>query len=80
MRRNWLDRYVDDLVPVLGSAEGLRDLMQLRHILVHPADERGRVTIGFQFVCTWDNDGFGALWRDGKVEEWGTWKDGEPKA
>lgn len=76
-RRNWTDRYVDDNVPVLNAPEGLRELIQLRHIHVHPADEAGRVTIAFQFVAAYDYDGFSALWRDGKFEEWGTWKDAE---
>ncbi len=77
-RKNWPDRHVDDLLPFLNSSEGLRDRMQLRCIHVHVPDANGQVTLGFQFVCSWDYEGFSALWRDGKAREWGVWKDAEP--
>jgi hypothetical protein len=77
-RRDWLDRYVDDLVPVLTSPDGLRDLMQLRHVHVHPASADGRVVLAFQFVCTWEGDGFTILWRDGQTR-YGKWNAARPK-
>ncbi len=77
-RKNWLDKYVDDVIPILSGPDGLKDLVQLRCIHVHPADANGGVTIGFQFVCSWDYDGISALWREGKVREWGVWDDAKP--
>jgi hypothetical protein len=65
-RKNWIDGHVDDVIPRITSPEGLRDLIQLVHVHVHPEDKDGRVTIAFQFVCTFDYDGFTALWRDAK--------------
>jgi hypothetical protein len=76
-RRNYKDRYVDENVPILTGKSGLRELIQLRHIHVHPPDGEGRVTIAFQFVAAYDHDGFSAMWREGKFSEWGTWKDAE---
>ena len=77
-RRNYKDRYVEEVIPQLDGADGLRDLMQLRHIHVHEPDAAGRVAIAMQFVCTWDYDGFTAIWRDGLIAEWGEWKDARP--
>jgi hypothetical protein len=77
-RRLYKDRYVEDNIPEPTSPDMLRDLMQLRHIHVHEPDSQGHVTIAMQFVCTWDYDGFTAIWRDGKIAEWGTWKDARP--
>jgi hypothetical protein len=78
-RQHYKDRYVEDNIPELKSPDELRDLMQLRHIHVHEPDKQAVVTIAMQFVCTWDYDGFTAFWRDGKIVEWGEWKDARPK-
>jgi hypothetical protein len=77
-RELYKDRHVEDNIPEPTSPDGLRDLMQLRHIHVHEPDSQGRVTIAMQFVCTWDYDGFTAFCRDGEIAEWGTWKDARP--
>jgi hypothetical protein len=76
-RRNFKDRYVDDVIPIIKDPSGLRELIQLGCIHVHPADARGRVTIAFQFVASYDDDGISAMWREGSFREWGTWKDAE---
>ena len=63
----------------MTDVAGLRDLIQLRHLHVHPADDSGRVTIAFQFVAVYDYAGITALGRDGRFEEWGVWNDDRPK-
>lgn len=74
-RDNYKDRYVGDNVPILKNKVGLRELIQLRHIHIHPADKNGQVAIAFQFVASYDYDGFTAFWRNGKFTDWGEWKD-----
>jgi hypothetical protein len=78
-RRNWKDRYVDDMVPILKDKNGLKELIQLIEIQVHPADVQGQVTIAFAFVAAYDYDGFTAFWRGGTFDEWGLRKDAEFK-
>jgi hypothetical protein len=77
-RQNYRDRYVEENIPELTSADGLRDLMQLRHVHVHEPGGGGRVTIAMQFVCAWDYDGFSAVCRDGGLVGLGRWKDAIP--
>ena len=74
--------FIEEIIPKLDSADGLHDLMWLKHVHVHPAGagESGGVTIAFQFVCTWIADGFTVHWRDGRVEKIGRWKTAEPAA
>lgn len=79
-RQNWKDRYVDDVLPAITEASGMRELFQLIEIHVHPPDEQGRVTIGLAFVAAFDYSGFSAVWRDGKFVEWGVWDDAKPKS
>jgi hypothetical protein len=78
-RQNWQDPYRDDVLPELADPTGLRDLIQLRHIHVHPVDNTGHVTIALQFVAVYDYAGITALWRDGRFERWGQWGDARPK-
>lgn len=77
LRGNWMDRYVDENIPLLTDAGGLRDLLQLRHIHLHWPDAAGRVVIAFQFVTNFDLDGMSILWCNGKIERWGDWKAAE---
>jgi hypothetical protein len=77
LKRNYKDRYVDDVVPEIDSRDGLRELIQLRHVHVHPADANGQVSIALQFVASYDYDGFSTTWQDGRIVAWGTWKDAE---
>jgi hypothetical protein len=71
--------FIEEVIPKLDSADGLHDRMWLKHVHVHPSDDEGRVTIAFQFVCTWIGDGFTVHWRDSQVEKIGRWKSAEPK-
>jgi len=71
------DEDVNTLIPALTGPTGLCDLMQMRCIHVHPAKE-GKVTLAFQFVCSWDYDGLTAFWRNGQIYDWGTWNDAKP--
>ncbi len=77
LRKNYKDRDIDDAIPVITSPAGLRHLIQLRHIHVHPGNAKNRITIAFQFVASYDYDGFSVMWRNGKFVKWGKWNDAE---
>jgi hypothetical protein len=77
LRANWTDRFPEHNIPDIQSPDGLRELIQLRAIHVHPPDADGRVTIAFQFVTSYDYDGLAAMWRGGAFYAWGRWKDAE---
>jgi hypothetical protein len=78
-RRDWIDHYVDELCPVLNDYKGLRDIMQLRRINVLPAGADGKCPLAFQFVSTWDSDGFTVTVGNGQVKL-GKWDDAKPKS
>lgn len=70
-RSDYRGNYLDIAIPMLKTADGLRELTELTEINVFPGEANG-VAIGFGFGSTWTGGrGLGVRWRAGKVEEVG---------
>lgn len=88
-RRDFQDRYRDENVPKLESPEGLRELIQLYQLHVHP-ERDGEVALGFWLLRSWDpgsdsdaafpGPDLGLRWRDGQIEEMGPGVAARPRA
>jgi hypothetical protein len=69
---------VDDVLPTLNSPDGLRELIQLEYIHVHPEHGKNQpVAIGLEFSGV-ANLSFGVLWRNGQIEAAGEYKIAKP--
>ena len=68
---------IDQALPRLESAKGLKHIVELRSVYVHPADDEGKVRLVFEIHCTFGNSQM-LLWRDTEVERFGRWADRKP--
>ena len=63
---------VDQLMPALDKAEGLKQLVDLRQVHVPPWQNSGVGYVGLQFGCTWDVEhGLGLLMHKDRVVQLG---------
>jgi hypothetical protein len=69
--------YIDETCPRIDRIEGLRDLIELENVYVHPPDKTGCVRIVFQLHGSYEPEMM-VLWRDGAIERFGKWPDRLP--
>ena len=59
-------------IPDLDDVDGLRDLVELIGVYVHPIRRDGRPYVGLEFNCPWDPEhGLGVLMNGGRAVETG---------
>jgi hypothetical protein len=86
-RRDYRGKHRDEVLPDLESAEGLRELIELKTVTILPSRGKGGAAVGLVFTTAWVSDVFGldfeeeigVRWRDGKVEEIGGREVAEPQ-
>src|SRR5207249_542364 len=61
-----------DPFPMVDSPDGLRNVMGLTSVLIHPVSWEGVAYVGYEFGCTWDTEhGLGTMMHRDRIVDLG---------